>query len=86
MIVTRTPIEIAVQQMNRRQFMGVFATPLFVTQAQAKEPFPVFASDADLVEYKFRKREVNYQSSEPVGTIVVDSKNKLLYFILGNLR
>ena len=70
--------------------MGLLSVPLFlqklVPQAWADEPFPVFASDADLVEYKFRKREVDYPSSEPVGTIIVDTKNKLLYFILGNNR
>ena len=72
--------------MNRRYLMGLFATPLLVTQAQANEPFPVFESDANLLEYKYRKREVDYKSSEPAGTIVVDTKNKFLYYTLGNNR
>jgi lipoprotein-anchoring transpeptidase ErfK/SrfK len=53
---------------------------------RAEEPFPVFASDADQVEYRFRKREVAYTSDDPAGTIVVDTKNKYLFFILGGGR
>lgn len=56
------------------------------TSVQAEEPFAVFASDADQVEYKYRKREVDYLSTEQQGTIIVDTKHKYLYFTLANNR
>jgi len=47
------------------------------------EPFPVFESDAKLVAYKYRRREVDFDSKEAAGTIVIDTKNRLLYHVLG---
>lgn len=76
--------------MKRRHILK-FATALpftnFVsTSVQAEEPFAVFASDADQVEYKYRKRQVDYLSTEQQGTIIVDTKHKYLYFTLANNR
>ena len=48
------------------------------------EPFPVSEADARAVEYKFRRREIDYQTQEPAGTIVVDPKHRFLYHVLGN--
>lgn len=52
----------------------------------AREPFPVFASDTQLVAYKFRRREVDYRTGERAGTIVIDTGKRYLYFVLGNGR
>jgi lipoprotein-anchoring transpeptidase ErfK/SrfK len=77
-------------QMKRRQLFKLAASIPFVnmvsTPSRAAEPFTVFASDAEQVEYKYRKREVDYQTTEPAGSIVVDTKHKYLYFTLGNNR
>ncbi len=76
--------------MKRRLFLKSAASipllNLVSAPLRAEEPFTVFASDAEQVEYKYRKREVDYETSELVGTIVVDTKHKYLYFTLGNNR
>jgi lipoprotein-anchoring transpeptidase ErfK/SrfK len=76
--------------MKRRHFLEIAASlPLvsFVAAPlRAEEPFAVFASDSDQVEYKYRKREVDYETTEPAGTIIVDTKHKYLYFTMGNNR
>jgi lipoprotein-anchoring transpeptidase ErfK/SrfK len=51
--------------------------------ALSGEPFPVFESDADEIPYKFRRRDVDYETSEPAGTLVVDPKHRFLYHVLG---
>ena len=50
------------------------------------EPFPIFASDAEAVAYKFRRREVDFESAEAPGTIIVDSGKRFLYLVLGGNR
>ena len=52
--------------------------------ALSGEPFPVRESDARTVAYKFRRREVDYKTQEPAGTIVVDPKHRFLYHVSGN--
>jgi lipoprotein-anchoring transpeptidase ErfK/SrfK len=49
---------------------------------RASELAPVFASEAQQVPYKFRRREVEYETSEAPGTVVVDTKNRFLYLVL----
>jgi lipoprotein-anchoring transpeptidase ErfK/SrfK len=48
------------------------------------EPFPVFESDAEQIPYKFRRRDVDYSTSEPPGTVIVDTGGRFLYHVLGN--
>jgi lipoprotein-anchoring transpeptidase ErfK/SrfK len=48
------------------------------------EPFPVSESEAGQVDYKYRRREMDYATQEPPGTIVVDAKHRFLYLVLGN--
>jgi len=48
------------------------------------EPFPVGESEARAVGYKFRRREMDFKTQEPAGTIVVDPKHRFLYHVLGN--
>jgi lipoprotein-anchoring transpeptidase ErfK/SrfK len=74
---------------SRRSFLAAcLALPAAVGfgRAEANEPFPVFASDLEDVPYKFRKQEVDYKTSEAPGTIVVDTKKRFLYFVLGKGR
>ena len=47
------------------------------------EPFPVRENDAKLIEYKYRRREVDYDSAEPAGTIIVDPKKRFLFHVMG---
>ena len=54
--------------------------------AVSGEPFPVPESEARMVDYKFRRREMDYQTQEPAGTIVVDPKHRFLYHVLGGGR
>jgi len=72
--------------MNRRRFgLGLLAG-LALSQRTAlaeDEPFPIFASDAQQVDYRFRKRTLAYNTAEAPGTIIVDSRQRFLYFILG---
>ena len=54
--------------------------------AAAGEPFQVWASDVKLIPYKFHKQEVKFETKEPAGTIVVNTKKFWLYYVLGNGR
>ena len=74
--------------LSRRQFLSaVFSSvaaahPVAAT-ASSSEPFPVFASDANAIPYKFRRRDVDFETAEPPGTIVVDAANRFLYHVTG---
>ena len=74
--------------LTRRQFFSTalastaFAVPASRAFAES-EPFRVKESDARLIEYKYRRREVEYETAEPPGTIVVDPRKRFLYLVLG---
>jgi lipoprotein-anchoring transpeptidase ErfK/SrfK len=76
--------------LSRRHFLGsavaAAALPLIGKDATARELAPIFASEANEVPYKFRRREVDYQTSEAPGTIVVDTQKRFLYHVLGQGR
>jgi lipoprotein-anchoring transpeptidase ErfK/SrfK len=76
--------------LSRRHFLGsavaAAALPLIGEDAMARELAPIFASEANEVPYKFRRREVDYQTSEAPGTIVVDTQKRFLYHVLGQGR
>ncbi len=57
------------------------ATDLPTFARASDEPYPVFASDTKLVDYRFRRREVIYDGNERPGTIVVDASKRYLYFV-----
>jgi lipoprotein-anchoring transpeptidase ErfK/SrfK len=70
---------------NRRQLiLNVVALAASGGVAFAKEPFPVFESDAEKIDFKLRRREVKFDTKEPAGTIVIDSQRYHLFFVLGN--
>ena len=72
---------------SRRDFLTTaISTGLLLSQnshASATEPFPVSASEAKDVEYKFQRRQMAYESQEPAGTIIVDPVHCWLYHVLG---
>jgi len=76
--------------LTRRHFLGSAAAaavvPLLGEEAHARELAPIFASEAKEVPYKFRRREVDYETSEAPGTIVVDTEKRFLYHVLGQGR
>lgn len=76
---------------NRRQFLaGIAAAAVPCISGRhafaEAEPFPVREADAKEVPYKYRRREEDFETSEPPGSIVVDPRNRFLYHILGNGR
>jgi lipoprotein-anchoring transpeptidase ErfK/SrfK len=48
--------------------------------------FPINAKEAKLVEYQYQMREMDYETTEPAGTIVVNQKRRYLYHVLGGGR
>ena len=68
--------------MQRRQFLvGVLAMAAAAPVAAA-ERFPLFQTDNSDVAYKYRQRIVPFTADYPPGTIVVDTKNRFLYFVM----
>jgi lipoprotein-anchoring transpeptidase ErfK/SrfK len=76
--------------LTRRHFLQCAVTaaalPLIGEDAMARELAPIFASEANEVPYRFRRREVDYETTELPGTIVVDSEKRYLYHVLGQGR
>lgn len=72
---------------SRREFisaaLAAAVLPSPAALALSGEPFPVFASDAEKLPYKYRRRDVDYDTPEPPGTIIVDPKRHFLYYVLG---
>jgi lipoprotein-anchoring transpeptidase ErfK/SrfK len=50
------------------------------------ERFPVPAVDLSKIDPAFYRREVDYATSEPAGTIIVEPHNHYLYFVQGGGR
>ncbi len=71
------------------QYSSAFANPSFQSPpAFARiSPQPDAAQDADIgvdVPSRLRRQIVSYPTREPAGTIVVDTPNTYLYYVLGN--
>ena len=49
-------------------------------------PFPVFQSDAKEIFCKFRRRDVDYKTTEPARTLVGYGKNRFFYHMHGDGR
>lgn len=49
--------------------------------AQTNERFPVAAIDTSRVDPQNLRQQVDYRTSEPPGTIVVDTKNRFVYLV-----
>jgi lipoprotein-anchoring transpeptidase ErfK/SrfK len=71
---------------SRRQFLSsAVASSLFMSgRAFANgEPFLVNMKEPEELDYKFRRRDMAYQTNEPPGTLVVDPRQGFLYHVLG---
>jgi lipoprotein-anchoring transpeptidase ErfK/SrfK len=70
---------------SRRALMaGALAAGLLPhrdTFALSGEPFPVFESDAKEVASKYRRWTVDYETKEPAGTVIVDTKRRFLFHV-----
>ena len=49
--------------------------------AATGERYPVAAVDLGDVDPRFRRREVSYATTEPVGTVIVDTPHRYLYLV-----
>ena len=68
---------------TRRHFL--FAAAVLTAGANAAraiEPHYISPYDESKVEYKFRKREVKFETKEPPGTVVIDTRKKFLFYVL----
>ena len=76
--------------LSRRHFLisatVAAAVPLLGEDSSARELAPIFASESQQVPYRFRRREVDFETAEVPGTIVVDTKMRYLYHVMGNGR
>jgi lipoprotein-anchoring transpeptidase ErfK/SrfK len=45
------------------------------------EPYPVFESDAEAIPSEFRRQTVDFETKEPPGTVLVDTKQRYLYHV-----
>lgn len=71
-------------ELSRRSFLTVMAAACVPRAAFANaEPFPVSESDARRIEYKYRRREVDFETAEAAGSIVVDPRRRFLFHVLG---
>jgi lipoprotein-anchoring transpeptidase ErfK/SrfK len=68
---------------SRRQVLAGLAA-FTASPAFGRELVHIFESEAKQVPYKYRRREVDYETTEPKGSIVVDPGERLLYHVLGN--
>jgi lipoprotein-anchoring transpeptidase ErfK/SrfK len=59
-----------------------FATGL-VSHVRAEEPFAVNIKEGKKLDYKFQRREMAFETTEPAGTIVVDAGGRFLYLVQG---
>jgi len=77
-------------ELSRRALAKIALASAFLPGGRALalsgEPYPVFASDSEQISYEFRRREVDYRTSEAPGTLVVDAKHRYLYQVLGGGR
>jgi len=69
------------------QSLFAFLTPLNQTQMiapQAVEPAPADESDDAQPDPRLQRQIVSYPSREAPGTVIVDTPNTYLYYVLGN--
>jgi lipoprotein-anchoring transpeptidase ErfK/SrfK len=73
--------------LTRRILLAGLAAPLFAPNLalaeHGTEPFPVSHSDPKQVDYRFRRREVIYETDLKPGTLFADIRKRWLYLILG---
>jgi lipoprotein-anchoring transpeptidase ErfK/SrfK len=53
------------------------------SEEEAGEAFPISTEDYLLVKAQFRPRVVDFPTNEPPGTIIIDTRRRFLYLVLG---
>jgi lipoprotein-anchoring transpeptidase ErfK/SrfK len=87
--ITKLPAamtDLTSRMLSRRAFVASTLAAAALRPASAfaeAEPFPVRASDAKEVPYKFRRQEVEFNTNEQPGTIVVDPRRRFLFHVQG---
>jgi lipoprotein-anchoring transpeptidase ErfK/SrfK len=66
--------------LTRRTFLTTTAC-VFATPSRAAEPFPVNMTEGKNLDYKYQRREMEFATNEPAGTIVVDAVHRFLYHV-----
>ena len=61
---------------------GVVTEPLPVPKAPG-EPFPISEEEYNKVKPQFRPQLVDFPTREPPGTIIIDTRRRYLYLVLG---
>lgn len=70
--------------LSRRSFVAsLIASPAIISTRARAEQFPINTKEAKAVEYKYQRRDMEFDSAEPAGTIVVDPRKCFLYHVLG---
>ncbi len=69
---------------SRRLFLSSALLCAGKVNVQAKELFPINMKEGSALDYKFRMREMEFETAEPAGTIVVDPRKCFLYHVLGD--
>lgn len=73
--------------LSRRDLLASLLSSGFVLEQAGRalaEAFPVNAKEAEQVEYKFRRRDMKFDTAEPAGTIVINPKKCFLYLVHGD--
>ncbi len=70
--------------LSRRSFVSsLIASPALLSRAAMAEQFPINMKEGGALDYKFQRREMEFATAEPAGTIVVDPRKCFLYHVLG---
>ena len=71
---------------TRRSFLvSLLGLAAMASTAHAEtEPFKISREDRDKLPAKYRPREMKFETSEPAGTIIIETDKKFLYLVLGN--
>lgn len=67
--------------LSRREFLATSMAFGIAAQAHAEEPFAVDMKAPTKLDYKFKRRETEYDATVPPGTIVVDNAKRLLFHV-----
>ena len=70
--------------LSRRDLLLSTLAMGFAPRTYAEEPFPVDMKAPKQLEYKYQRRDDEYETNEPVGTIIIDATKRLLFHVQGN--
>ena len=67
---------------SRRSLLATLLFSGTSLSARAEELFKINVAEAKDVNFKFQRREMKYETSEPVGTLVIDGKKRFMYHVM----